>query len=133
VHGRGGVALDDAWCSGAQALLGATVPAFPNLFLLVGPNTGLAHNSMLLIIESQIRYVLDALDRAGQRVLEARRDAFESFNAELQARLPRTIWASGCHSWYQTAAGRITTLWPGSTIEFRRRTRRIDPAHYIFS
>lgn len=129
IRGSGGIALDDAWAHGAQALLGTTVPGFPNLFFVVGPNTGLGHNSMVLMIESQIRYVLDALDRldrAGARVAEARRDAFEAFNAELHSRLPRTVWASGCTSWYQTASGRITTLWPGSTIEFRRRTRRFD-------
>lgn len=136
VRGRGGVDLDEVWRDGPQALLGATVPGFPNLFLIVGPNTGLGHNSMLLMIEAQVRYVMDALaqlERAGARVVEARPDAFEGFNAELRARLARTIWASGCTSWYQTAAGRITTLWPGSTIEFRRRTRRFDAAHYVFT
>jgi cation diffusion facilitator CzcD-associated flavoprotein CzcO len=136
IRGRGRVALDDAWRDGAQALLGASVPGFPNLFFIVGPNTGLGHNSMVLMIEAQIRYVLDALDRldrAGAKVAEARPDAFETFNAELRSRLARTVWASGCTSWYQTKLGRITTLWPGSTIEFRRRTRRFDPRDYRLS
>ena len=137
VRGRGGLALDDAWrANGPQALLGSTVPGFPNLFLVAGPNTGLGHNSMVLMIESQIGYVLDALaqlDRRGLRVFEPRRSAFDAFNAELQARLPRTVWATGCRAWYQTASGRITTLWPGSTLEFRRRTRSFDAQQYELS
>jgi len=128
VHGRAGVELNEVWRHGARAYLGTTVPGFPNLFLIVGPNTGLGHNSMVFMIESQLRYVLDALDRMDRARLAAvdtRPDVADAFNAELQQRMKRTVWTTGgCTSWYQTRDGQITTLWPGSTLTFWRRTRR---------
>ncbi len=134
VIGRGGRALAAEWHEGAEAYLGTTVAGFPNLFLLVGPNTGLGHNSMVYMIESQVAYVMDALAtmrREGLSALEVRRDVQDRYNARVQRRMARTVWASGCKSWYQTASGRNTTLWPGFTFEFRARTRRFDPAAYL--
>lgn len=127
VRGRHGLELNEAWREGAKAYLGTTVPGFPNLFLLVGPNTGVGHNSMVFMIESQLRYVLDALKRMDEEYLAAvdtRHDVVEAFNAKLQDRLKGTVWATGCSSWYQASDGRITTLWPGSTLSYRWRTRR---------
>ena len=104
------------------------------MFLLVGPNTGLGHNSMVFMIESQIAYVLDAIRtmRATRRLkcVDVRRDvAGAATTSTLQARLAQTVWsAGGCKSWYTTRDGKNTTLWPGFTFEFRRRTRRFDPA-----
>jgi len=132
VRGRGGADLQQRWREhGPQAYLGSTLPGFPNLFLLVGPNTGLGHNSMIVMIESQLRYVMDAIKRLDRTAtIEVRPDAMTRFNTELQRRLPRTVWASGCRSWYQSRDGRITALWPGSTLEFRRRTRRLKLADH---
>lgn len=128
IAGRDGVELNAVWRDGAQAYLGTTVPGFPNLFLIVGPNTGLGHNSMVFMIESQLRYVIDALermDRAQLAAVDTRPDVAAAYNQQLQQRLQRTVWANGgCTSWYQTRDGRITTLWPGSTLAFRWHTRR---------
>jgi len=128
VRGRNGVDLDEVWREGPKAYLGSTIPGFPNLFLLVGPNTGLGHNSMVFMIESQIRYVLDALarmDEAHVAAVDTRADVADSYNERLQDRMKRTVWATGgCTSWYQSRGGRITTLWPGSTLGFRWLTRR---------
>ncbi len=103
------------------------------MFLLVGPNTGLGHNSLVYMIESQIVYILDCLrimDRRKLGNVEVRSEIQEAFNAEMQQRMPNTVWKSGCNSWYLDASGRNTTLWPGFTFEFRRRTRRFDPQAY---
>ena len=141
VRGRGGADLNASWRrDGPSAYLGTSVAGFPNLFLLVGPNTGLGHNSMVYMIESQLNHVLDALarmDARGERVAEVRAEVQQRYNAELQQRLARSVWATGgCSSWYQMhrpgQEGRITTLWPGSTLEFRRRTRRFATADYAF-
>jgi cation diffusion facilitator CzcD-associated flavoprotein CzcO len=133
VHGRGGRSLADAWRDGPHAYLGTTVAGFPNQFVCIGPNTGLGHSSMVFMIESQIAYVLDclrAMDRHGLQAVEVRPDVQAAFNDELQRRMRRTVWMSGCASWYLHAGGRNTTLWPGFTWEYRLRTRRFDLASY---
>ncbi|MFT3767041.1 MAG: NAD(P)/FAD-dependent oxidoreductase [Minicystis sp.] len=133
VHGRGGRDLNEAWREGAEAYLGTTVSGFPNFFFIVGPNTGLGHSSMVFMIESQIAYILSAIRaiEAGRlRHVDVRADAQDAYNRSLHARLTRTVWSSGCQSWYQNVNGKNTTLWPGFTFEFRLRTRRFDPAAY---
>lgn len=136
VRGRGGVLLDDVWRGSPQAYLGATVAGFPNMFTLIGPNTGLGHSSMVYMIESQIRYVLDALrvmEERGLASVEVRKDVQDAYNAELQAKMPKTVWMSGCASWYIDANGRNTTIWPDFTFRFRKRTARFDVEHYEVS
>jgi cation diffusion facilitator CzcD-associated flavoprotein CzcO len=133
VRGRKGQSLDVVWQDGAEAYLGTTVAGFPNLFLLVGPNTGLGHNSMVFMIESQIAYVLDAVKRMrarNLRLVDVRPDVQAAYNARIQERLKSTVWATGCMSWYLTRSGKNTTLWPGFTFEYRWRTRRFDAAAY---
>jgi cation diffusion facilitator CzcD-associated flavoprotein CzcO len=133
VRGRGGRDLDTTWRDGAEAYLGTTVSGFPNLFLVVGPNTGLGHSSMVFMIESQLAYILSCLRtmRAQKLALvDVRPDAQARQNEHLHARLANTVWSSGCSSWYRTRSGKNTTLWPGFTFEYRLRTRRFDPADY---
>ncbi|HEX3343678.1 MAG TPA: NAD(P)/FAD-dependent oxidoreductase [Polyangiaceae bacterium] len=133
VRGRGGRELDEVWREGAAAYLGTTVSGFPNLFLLVGPNTGLGHSSMVFMIESQLAYVLDALKKMRARRLKAvdvKPEVQARYNARLQERLKGTVWSSGCMSWYLTRSGKNTTIWPGFTFEFRLRTRRFDADAY---
>ena len=133
VFGRGGAELADAWRNGMEGYLGTTVAGFPNFFTLIGPNTGLGHNSMVVMMEAQFSYVLSALDlmrRRGIRALDVRAAIQAKFNERLQARMRNTVWASGCRSWYQDARGKNTTLWPGFTFVFRRLTRRLDPRQY---
>jgi cation diffusion facilitator CzcD-associated flavoprotein CzcO len=135
LRGRDGRTLGDLWRErGMQGLRGTTVAGFPNLFMLVGPNTGLGHNSIVFMIESQIAYAMGALramDERSAAALDARPEAQAAFNAALQRRMRGTVWTQGgCASWYLDAHGRNTTLWPGSSWTFRRATRRFDPAEY---
>jgi cation diffusion facilitator CzcD-associated flavoprotein CzcO len=134
IRGTGGRELNEEWSGGAEAYLGTTVAGFPNLFLLVGPNVGLGHNSMVFMIEAQIAYVMGALHTMRRKKLasvEVRRDAQDRYNEELQAKLATTVWSTGgCKAWYTTRDGKNTTLWPGYTVDFWRRTRRFDPALY---
>jgi cation diffusion facilitator CzcD-associated flavoprotein CzcO len=133
VRGKSGRELNAEWQRGPEAYLGTSVSGFPNLFLLVGPNTGLGHSSMILMIESQVRYIVSAIRTMrdqGVKLVDVLPEVQERYNTELQAKLPRTVWASGCKSWYQTKSGKNTTLWPGFTFAFRHRTRRFDPADY---
>ncbi|MDQ3741526.1 MAG: NAD(P)/FAD-dependent oxidoreductase [Actinomycetota bacterium] len=136
VRGRGGRTLDDVWQGSPKAYVGTTVAGFPNLFMMTGPNTGLGHSSMVYMIESQIAHVVGALEamRArGAATLEVRPEVQERYNAELDARMERTVWNTGCASWYIDATGRNATLWPDWTWRFRRRVARFDEADYVLS
>lgn len=133
IIGREGRVLNEEWRVHPEAFLGITVSGYPNLFLLMGPNTGLGHNSMVFMIESQIHYVMSALrtlDAQGARALDVRRPIQDRFNRELEDRLDKTVWKSGCASWYLTADGRASAIWPGYTFEYRNRTRSLDPRDY---
>jgi cyclohexanone monooxygenase len=135
IKGADGRTIGEVWrAEGMQAYKGSTLAGFPNLFFLIGPNTALGHNSMVLMIESQLNYLMDALrtmDEHGLATLEVRREDQESYNAHLQKRMERTIWTTGgCASWYLDARGRNTTVWPGFTFTFRQLTRRFDHAAY---
>jgi cation diffusion facilitator CzcD-associated flavoprotein CzcO len=134
VHGPGGRSLNDVWQGSPQAYLGTTVAGFPNLFLMVGPNTGLGHNSIVFMIESQLNYIMGCLaqlDRTSSSTFEVRSDVQARFNAEIQKKLKGSVWTSGgCASWYLDEHGRNSTVWPGSTWTYRRRTRRFDPGDY---
>ncbi len=135
IHGREGRTLADVWSDGAQAHLGTTVAGFPNLFMLVGPNTGLGHTSLIYMIESQVVYTIEALrylQRTGAAAVEVRPQAQAAYNEVVQRRMDGTVWtAGGCASWYLDAQGNNTTLWPTFTWRFRRATRKFRPAEYI--
>lgn len=132
VVGRGGIRLSQAWARGAEAYLGTAVHGFPNLFLLYGPNTNLGHSSIVLMLESQIAYVRDAVRRLRDGgTIEVREDVQRAYNRRLQRRLAGTVFAGGCRSWYLDASGRNTQNWPGTTLEFRARTRRLRPEHHV--
>ena len=138
VVGRGGVEIHDAWGKRMTAYLGVTVAGFPNFFILLGPNTGLGHNSVVLMIEAQVRYAMNCLKlmkRRKQRVIEVRAESQKRFVEEIYRRMGGTVWQSGgCRSWYQDqSTGEITTLWPGSVIAYLRRTRSVSPSDYELS
>jgi cation diffusion facilitator CzcD-associated flavoprotein CzcO len=133
VRGRDGRTLDEAWEGSPRAHLGSTVPGFPNFFMMLGPNTGLGHSSMVYMIESQIAYVLGALramDRERADAVEVRPEVVASFNGALEEQLDRTVWNTGCASWYLDDTGRNATLWPDWTWRFRQRTARFDATSY---
>jgi cyclohexanone monooxygenase len=135
IVGRAGRSLAEEWsAAGMSAYKGTTVHGFPNLFVLVGPNTGQGHTSMVFIIESQVAYVRDAIRtmRAqGYAAVEPRADAQRRWNANLQRRMKHTVWnTGGCSSWYLDSHGRNTVLWPKATFTFRRLLARFDPDAY---
>ena len=135
IVGRNHQDLADLWEDGPTAYKGTTVAGFPNFFTLLGPNTALGHNSVLLMIEGQVRYVLDAVQTLQSRQLhsiEVKPDAQAAWQQRLDTKLNRAVWSQGgCQSWYlHPKSQRNTTLWPGSTIAFKRHTRRFDVAAY---
>jgi cation diffusion facilitator CzcD-associated flavoprotein CzcO len=136
ILGSEGLDLVDAWPSGPEAYKGTTVSGFPNMFFLVGPNTGLGHNSIIYMIESQLAYVLGALRHMQRHKLtrvEVRADVQAHYNAALQEKARRAIWSvGGCKSWYvHQESGKNVTLWPDYTFSFRKITKHFDPEAYI--
>jgi cation diffusion facilitator CzcD-associated flavoprotein CzcO len=133
IRGRGGTLLDDLWQGSPRAHLGCTVAGFPNLFFLLGPNTGLGHSSMVFMIESQIAHVMAALRHMrsrGAQTIEVTPEAQARYNAELERKLEGTVWNTGCASWYLDRTGHNATAWPDWTWRFRRRVAELDPAEY---
>ncbi|MGH3738358.1 MAG: flavin-containing monooxygenase [Micromonosporaceae bacterium] len=134
IIGRDGVKIQEAWDPGPVAYLGATVAGFPNMFMMLGPNTGLGHSSMVFMAEAQTRYILGALslrDRSGARAIEVRPGVQNQFNDRVQRKLSNAVWAKGgCKSWYVDPDGRNRTLWPGYTFSYWWRTRRPNPSDY---
>jgi len=101
---------------------------------MLGPNTGLGHNSMIYMIESQANYIIDAVKKMLKQDLksiEVRKNVQDKFNEEIQQKLVGTIWMSGCKSWYLNENGKNYTVWPGFTLEFRNRTKQINMEDYI--
>jgi cation diffusion facilitator CzcD-associated flavoprotein CzcO len=135
VRGRDGRSLDEVWGGSPRAHLGLAVHGFPNFFFLLGPNTGLGHSSVVLMIESQVEHVLGAvrhLRGRGLGAVEPRAEAQAAFVADVDARMRSTVWATGgCKSWYMDRTGRNSTLWPSYTFSFMRRVSRFDPHEYV--
>ncbi|GAA2434358.1 NAD(P)/FAD-dependent oxidoreductase [Actinomadura vinacea] len=136
VVGRNGMKIQDAWADGIEAHHGTTLPGFPNFFMMLGPNTGLGHNSVVFMIEIQIQHMLSLLRqmrRRGARTVEPRPEAVRAFNDRIQRRLRRAVWnEGGCDSWYLDENGVNRSLWPGHTFEFWAGSRKARPADYIF-
>lgn len=130
ITGLAGRRLRDDWKDGAQAYLGMTVAGYPNLFQMVGPNTGLGHNSMLFMIECQAHYIIDVirrLDIKGAAYVNVKHEAMEAFNRKLQRRMRTTVWQTGgCRSWYQQADGKNVAIWPYASWRYWLHTRRVD-------
>jgi cation diffusion facilitator CzcD-associated flavoprotein CzcO len=137
IRGREGRTLAEVWSGSPQAYAGTTVAGFPNLFILLGPNTGLGHNSVVYMIEAQIEHLMAALKymwRRGACAIEPRPEAQSAFVAEVQKRMEGTVWiAGGCASWYLDSNGRNSTIWPDFTWRFRRRVARLNRDEYVLS
>jgi cation diffusion facilitator CzcD-associated flavoprotein CzcO len=135
IRGRDGRTLDELWQGSPEAFNGTSVPGYPNLFLLMGPNTGLGHTSVVFMIESQIEYVAGALRhlrQTGAATVEPSPEAQREWLRTIEQLGEGTVWtAGGCKSWYLDDTGRNSTLWPTFTYPFRRRLARFQPAEHI--
>jgi len=133
IVGRGGQTLAEAWSHGATAYKGMTVSGFPNWFILMGPNTGPGHTSVLVYTEAQIAHVISAirlLRERGARFLDIRQVVQNRYNQRIQRRMPYTAWTSGCNSWYLSGDGMNRSLFPGLAAEYALRTRRFRARDY---
>ncbi|MDA0179569.1 NAD(P)/FAD-dependent oxidoreductase [Solirubrobacter phytolaccae] len=118
--------LRDAWADGPFAHLGITVPGFPSLYLMYGPNTNTSGGSILIYLEAQASYIRQALQHG---VLEVRPEVAAASDRDLQQRFHGTAWTR-CDSWYRDASGRIVTNWPGYMREYQERTKTFDPSEF---
>ena len=127
--------LKDAWSRASASYFGISTHGFPNLFLMCGPNTGLGHNSVLLMIEAQAEHVARAyrcMQQSGYARIEVREEQQTSYVDEIHRRLSKSVWqAGGCHSWYQNSAGLNTTMWPGISAEYALRARSFSEDDYV--
>ena len=133
VTGLGGRTLHDAWKSGAVAYKGLSVAGFPNWFILMGPNTGPGHTSVLVYTEAQIRCAVQAilkLRNEGLKYVTVKQSVQDDYNRSIQARMKHTVWASGCSSWYLNPDGENHALFPGLAAEYNLRTRNFRPHEY---
>ena len=137
VRGREGRTMADLWDEkGMQAHRGTTIAGFPNLFFLLGPNTGLGHNSVMLMAEAQADYALQGLAELDRGIasLEPRPDAQDRWNQKVQEATVGTVWVDGgCASWYLDRHGRNTTVWPSFAFKFRHALSHFDPAEYLLT
>ncbi|BBH69884.1 monooxygenase [Actinoplanes sp. OR16] len=134
VTGRDGRRLSDAWAAGMVSHASTVVHGFPNMFILDGPNAALGHNSAVHVIESQLSYLVGALDHLARHdgPLEVTEQAQAAYTRDIDAMAARTVWLrGGCTSWYvDPRSGRLTLLWPSTATEFRNRNGHFDPAPF---
>jgi cation diffusion facilitator CzcD-associated flavoprotein CzcO len=136
IAGREGRTLAEQWGAVPRAYLGVTVPSFPNMFLLYGPNTNGGSGSVVNTIECAMGHVLAALremDRAGAARIEVRPEAAEAFDRELREALAGTVWHSGCTNWYVDENGNDPSQWPWTWSQYRRRTAQLEPGAYALA
>jgi hypothetical protein len=135
IIGRGGQSLNEAWAGGSEAYKGITISGFPNFFMIFGPNTNLAHNSIVFMIESQVRYIMSCIHRLQVQpgvAMEVKPERLERFASQVQERLANSVWQSGCESWYLDKNGRNTVNWPGFTFTYRQQTLSADPDDFNY-
>lgn len=136
IIGRGGLTMNQYLSRGIRAHRTVAMPGFPNQFMLLGPNSGLGHNSVILMIEAQVSYILSAIQHTlgiGAKTVEAKENAADAFDEQLQHDLEGTVWAGHCKSWYQGDDGRIYTLWPWGTRRYMREMKCADRSEYEFT
>ena len=134
IVGAGGRTLAQEWAGVPRAYLGLSVPGFPNMFLLYGPNTNGGTGSVIYTIEAGMGHVIAALaelERADARRIEVRREAADEFDRELRAALAGTVWHTGCTNWYVDENGNDPNQWPWLWSTYRRRTAQIEPGAYV--
>jgi cation diffusion facilitator CzcD-associated flavoprotein CzcO len=135
--GSGGISIGEAWRDGMEAYLGVAVHGFPNYFLIMGPNSGGGNQSIVFVIEAQVRYIIECLklmERSAATRIEVRRSTQRVFNHRIHAKLEGSVWNSGgCNSWYLDDTGRNRAAWPGSSVSYWRRMRDPVPSAFDLS
>jgi cation diffusion facilitator CzcD-associated flavoprotein CzcO len=137
IVGRDGLTIGEAWKDGMKAYLGMNIAGFPNMFMIMGPNSGGGAQSILFVIEAQIRYIMKCLGMMKERQaarLEVKGDVQERFNTWLHGKLGKSVWnTGGCHSWFLDHTGQNRQSWPGTGTSYWRATRTPDPAAFAFT
>jgi cation diffusion facilitator CzcD-associated flavoprotein CzcO len=134
VRGAAGADLRETWADGPHAHLGITVPGFPSMFIMYGPNTNTSGGSIIFYLEKQAAYIRQALEAVrarGAAAIDVRPEVEAASDRALQARFAGTAWTA-CDSWYRDESGRIVTNWPGYMREYVEATERLDPAQFRF-
>ncbi|NEO02856.1 MAG: hypothetical protein F6K50_48285 [Moorea sp. SIO3I7] len=128
IRGKNGESLAEIWGNEPEAYLGISVPKFPNFFSLLGPNTGLGHSSVILMVECQVNYIIGCLNkmlREDWKSLEVKEEAMKRYYQDLWKTMEKRVWTKeNCMSWYQNKDGRVFALWPGNTIQYWWATRK---------
>jgi len=133
IVGRRGRTLEDAWANGPEAYKGMTISGFPNWFVMMGPNTGPGHTSVLVYTEAQIEHALQAIKKMMTEPIkywDIRQEVQDRYNEGIQGRMKHMVWGSGCQSWYLSDDGRNYSLYPGFAAEYVLRARKLDPSDY---
>lgn len=137
VIGKGGKTVGEVWSEFPRAYLGTTLPGFPNLFVVTGPNTGIGHTSAIFVIEAQMEYIMRAIKSVQARkakAIEVKPDAENDYTTMIHREMKQTVWQSGgCHSWYQSKSGHVIAMFPGFSFTFRRMCQAFKPAHHLFT
>lgn len=135
LRGRNGHEVHSDWAKSPTSYLGITTANYPNMYMLVGPHTGLGHNSIIFMIEAQVDYIIKCIDLVKQKgadYIDVKPEAMTRFLGEMTDALKGTVWSSGCKSWYQTADGINFAIWPKSTWRYWLQTRTVNEADYVF-
>ena len=135
VIGKNGKTIASAWENFPRAYLGTTLPSFPNLFIVTGPNTGIGHTSAIHIIESQMNYIMDVittLQDGNHSTIEVKDQAEQEYTDMIHSEMKKTVWSNGgCDSWYKSKSGKVIAMFPGFSFSFRRMAKRMNPKHHI--
>lgn len=136
IIGRGGRTVGDLWKQFPRAYLGTTLPGFPNLFVMTGPNTGIGHTSAIFVIEAQMEYAAQCIQRVlkqGQQSIEVLAEAENDYTTMIHSEMEKTVWKSGgCQSWYQSKSGHVIAMFPGFSFTFWRKATAFKPTHHLF-
>jgi cation diffusion facilitator CzcD-associated flavoprotein CzcO len=133
INGKDGITIQEAWKFGPKNYLGMTVDGFPNMFQMYGPNTNLGHNSIIIMSEAQANYITQCVAQIHSNKMksfEVKKGVIDTYHQDTQARLKKMIWGKVDHSWYMTANGDLPNNWPGRTMEYMRRTKRVNLEDY---
>lgn len=137
VIGRNNKNVADVWKEYPRAYLGTTMPGFPNLFVVTGPNTGIGHTSAIFVIESQLLYIMKAIQatiKHGKQAIEVTESAEHEYTTHIHEEMKKTVWKTGgCNSWYQSKSGHVIAMYPGFSFSFRMMANHFKTQHHRFS